>query len=129
MAEPGFTLIDDGQAVEVAYGDGVERAGHAQRAGRPVALDLDERAAYLGVLASARAAALASLEAPDFTLPGLDGRPHTPSAHRGTKVLLGAYASRGGRRLDLPVGQAIQEGLRAFGFTVVTAALDRTPTD
>src|SRR2546427_155035 len=57
MAEPGFTLIDDGQAVEVAYGDGVERAGHAQRAGRPVALDLDERAAYLGVPASARAAA------------------------------------------------------------------------
>src|SRR3989454_7428847 len=93
MAEPGFTLIDDGQAVEVAYGDGVERAGHAQRTGRPVALDLDERAAYLGVPASARAAALASLEAPDFTLPGLDGRPHTLSAHSGTKVLLVAYAS------------------------------------
>jgi len=93
MAEPGFTLIDDGRAVEVAYGDGVERAGRAQGAGRPVALDLDERAAYLGVPASARAAALASLEAPDFTLPGLDGRPHTLSAHRGTKVLLVAYAS------------------------------------
>jgi len=93
MAEPGFTLIDDGQAVEVAYGDGVERAGHAQGAGRPVALDLDERAAYLGVPASARAATLASLEAPDFALPGLDGRPHTLSAHRGTKVLLVAYAS------------------------------------
>ncbi len=93
MAEPGFTLIDDGRAVEVAYRDGFERARRAQDAGRPVALDLDERAAYLGVPAAVRAAALVSLEAPDFTLPDLDGRPHTLSAHRGAKVLLVAYAS------------------------------------
>src|SRR5947207_1497068 len=39
MAEPGFTLIDDGRAVEEAYGDGFERARRAQDAGRPVALD------------------------------------------------------------------------------------------
>jgi hypothetical protein len=93
MAEPGFTLIDDGRAVEVAHGAGVERAARAREAGRPVAIDLLERAAYLGVAAAARAAALASLEAPDFTLPDLDGRLHTLSAHRGTKVLLVAYAS------------------------------------
>ena len=93
MAEPGFTLIDDGRAVETSSRDGVDRARRVQSAGRPVALDLDERAAYLGVSASVRAAALASLEAPDFTLPDLDGRPHTLSAHRGAKVLLVAYAS------------------------------------
>jgi hypothetical protein len=94
MAEPRFTLIDDGREVEeVAYGEGVERARRAQAGGSPVALDLDECAAYLGVPASVRAAALVSLEAPDFTLPDLAGRPHTLSAHRGAKVLLVAYGS------------------------------------
>ena len=88
-----ITVIDDGRAVEVASAEGVERARRAQGAGRPVAIDLDERAAYLGVAASVRARALASLEAPDFTLPDLDGRLHTLSNHRGKKVLLVAYAS------------------------------------
>lgn len=36
---------------------------------------------------------LASLEAPDFTLPDLDGRPHSLSDYRGQKILLAAYAS------------------------------------
>jgi hypothetical protein len=93
MAEPGFTLVDDGRAVEVVEAAGVERATRAREAGRPVAIDLPERAAYLGVAAAKRATALVSLEAPDFTLPDLDGRPHTLSAHRGKKVLLVAYAS------------------------------------
>ena len=47
----------------------------------------------LGVSAEERAQALASLEAPDFTLPDLDGRPHSLSEHRGKKVFLVAYAS------------------------------------
>ena len=32
-------------------------------------------------------------KAPDFTLPDLDGRPHTLSGHRGKKILLVAWAS------------------------------------
>jgi len=40
-----------------------------------------------------RAAALDSGEAPDFTLPDLDGKLHSLSDHRGKKVLLIAYAS------------------------------------
>ena len=60
---------------------------------RPLALDGAERAAYLGVSAGERASALASLRAPDFTLPDLKGRPHSLSEHRGKKVLLVAYAS------------------------------------
>ena len=40
-----------------------------------------------------RAERLLSLEAPDFTLPDLDGRPHTLAEHRGQKVFLVAYAS------------------------------------
>jgi hypothetical protein len=60
---------------------------------RPLAVDLDERVAFLGVSARVRAARLASLEAPDFTLPDLDGRLHSLAEHRGKKVFLVAYAS------------------------------------
>jgi peroxiredoxin len=40
-----------------------------------------------------RAAALASLEAPDFALPDPTGRMHRLSDHRGKKVLLVTWAS------------------------------------
>ena len=60
---------------------------------RPLALDLDESAAYLGTSADDRGAELNSHRAPDFTLPDLDGRPHSLSDHRGRKVLLVFYAS------------------------------------
>jgi hypothetical protein len=73
--------------------EGAEALKRAEAEGRPVAVDPEEGAAYLGVPARARAAALASLEAPAFTLPDLDGRLHSLSEHRGKKVLLVAYAS------------------------------------
>lgn len=81
---PGSRLVTE---------DGVHLDGLAELALRPLAIDLDERAAYLGVAAPERRQALASLEAPDFTLPDLEGRFHSLSDHRGRKVLLVAYAS------------------------------------
>lgn len=36
---------------------------------------------------------LRSLEAPDFTLPDLDGKPHSLSDYRGRKILLMSWAS------------------------------------
>ena len=65
----------------------------AARLDRPLAVDPEEGAAFLGVSARARAQRLLSLEAPDFTLPDLDGRLHTLAEHRGKKVFLVAYAS------------------------------------
>jgi hypothetical protein len=65
----------------------------ARLLGRPLALDVPERAAALAEAPSARGAALTSLEAPDFSLPDLEGRMHRLSDHRGKKVLLVAYAS------------------------------------
>ena len=47
----------------------------------------------LGVPADERNAALEGLEAPDFTLPDVDGKPHTLSALRGKKVFLATWAS------------------------------------
>jgi CRP-like cAMP-binding protein len=93
MAGTKFTVIDGGRAIDVDEADGIARATKAGASGRPVAIDREERAAYLGVSAAERAKALSSLEAPDFTLPDLDGRLHTLPAHRGKKVLLVAYAS------------------------------------
>ena len=73
--------------------DGIDLRELASVLDRPLAVDAAERAAYLGVSAGDRARALASLRAPEFTLPDLDGRPHSLSGHRGKKILLVAYAS------------------------------------
>ena len=54
---------------------------------------IDARAAFLGIGASERGRRLASLDAPDFTLPDLDGRLHTLREHRGKKVFLVVWAS------------------------------------
>jgi hypothetical protein len=114
-----FTVIDQGRATEVdARVDGervrlspdalrralgwevhdgtlgpLDLAEVAGAHGRPLALDVAEGAAYVGAAAGERAQALASLVAPDFTLPDLAGRSHTLSAYRGQKILLVAWAS------------------------------------
>jgi hypothetical protein len=80
-------------ATDLVDADGVDLAALARLLGRPLALDVEERAAYLGTAAAERAAQLATLQAPDFTLPDLAGRPHSLSEQRGKKVLLVAYAS------------------------------------
>lgn len=100
----GWTLAPEGlcrggECVHVpnpaalADGRGIDLAGLAALLDRPLALDSDERAAALGTSATQRSSQLASLEAPDFTLPDLAGRPHSLSQQRGKKVLLIAYAS------------------------------------
>lgn len=73
--------------------DGIALDDLAAALGRPLAVDVDERAAWLGIGAAERARPLASLRAPDFTLPDLQGRPHSLAEHRGRKVFLIAYAS------------------------------------
>ena len=93
MAGTSFALIDDGTPRILSERDGVAEARKAEAEGRPVALDEVEGAAYVGVSAAERGRRLASLEAPDFTLPDLDGRMHTLSAYRGKKVFLAVWAS------------------------------------
>jgi hypothetical protein len=74
-------------------GEGIDLSELAAALGRPLALDLAERAACLGASAGDRAQALDSLQAPDWELPDLHGRMHRLSEHRGKKVFLVAYAS------------------------------------
>jgi len=77
----------------LADAEGVDLAAFARALDRPLALDVAERAAALGTSAAERSARLATLEAPDFSLPDLHGRMHTLSSHRGKKALLIVYAS------------------------------------
>jgi hypothetical protein len=77
----------------LAVGDALDLGELARVTGRPLALDLEERAGALGTALADRLASLQGLEAPDFTLPDFSGRLHTLSSHRGKKVLLIAYAS------------------------------------
>ena len=105
MEPSRFTIIEDGRPREAAArgeggvvtlelsGEAVPLGELAARLDRPVAIDLDERALYLGVSAADRSRRLASLEAPDFSLPDLDGRRHRLAAHRGKKVFLVAWGS------------------------------------
>ena len=73
--------------------DGLDLRVLASLLDRPLALDVDERIACLGASAAERGHRLRSLDAPAFTLPDLDGHPHSLSDHRGRKVLLLAWAS------------------------------------
>jgi hypothetical protein len=72
---------------------GVDLAAFAAALDRAVAVDVEERVAFLGASARERSQALASQQAPDFTLPDLAGRPHSLGEQRGKKVLLVAWAS------------------------------------
>lgn len=85
--------IPVGEEAALVHDGGVDLAGLAGALDRALAVDLDERAAFLGGSARERSQALASQHAPDFTLPDLAGRPHSLSEHRGRKVLLVAWAS------------------------------------
>lgn len=78
---------------DLATEAGVDLAAFAALLERPLALDVEQRAAAVGASAATRADRLARLEAPDFALPDLAGRVHRLSEHRGKKVLLIAYAS------------------------------------
>ncbi len=89
----GDTCFPVRDRAALVAGDSLDLAELARITGRPLALDVSERAGALGVALDDRLAALRGLEAPDFTLPDFSGRKHTLSAYRGKKVLLIAYSS------------------------------------
>ena len=93
------TLCNDAMCVPLPAGSRLGEGGVfdlaevAATLGRPLALDVDAGAAFLGVSAGERAQTLGSLMAPDFTLPDVSGRLHTLSSYRGKKVFMVAWAS------------------------------------
>jgi hypothetical protein len=74
-------------------GDRLDVAAFWRYAGWPIVHDRASQLWVLGEGAARRADALSSLEAPDFELPDLDGRPHRLSDYRGRRVFLATWAS------------------------------------
>lgn len=64
----------------------------AQLVHQPVAHDAAVSTWYFGLRSDQRQG-LNSLQAPDFTLPDIHGKPHRLSDHRGKKILLVTWAS------------------------------------
>ena len=73
--------------------DGLDLRVLAEALQRPLVTEEKHAVASLGASHHDRAEALSSLDAPDFTLPDLEGNLHSLSDERGKKVLLVAYAS------------------------------------
>lgn len=61
--------------------------------GRPVVADAESAVVAIGEAADMRAGEMRSLQAPDFTLPDLDGRPVSLHTFNRRKVLLLAWSS------------------------------------
>ena len=89
----GSTCVSIPDASSVVTDAGIDLLEFARLLDRPLALDAEERAAYLGTSAGDRGEALATPQAPDFELPDVEGKLHSLSGYRGLKVLLVAYAS------------------------------------
>jgi hypothetical protein len=86
--------IPPGRRAELVRADGaVNLAALGRERGQAVVHD-DGRGVWVcGPSGDLRATTARSLEAPDFTLPDLDGRLHCLSDARGKKVLLNSWAS------------------------------------
>ena len=78
---------------DMVRGDSIDVAAAWRLMGHPVVHDVPGTTWVLGTGSAQRADALASGEAPDFTLPDLDGRAHRLSDFRGSKVFLATWAS------------------------------------
>ena len=74
-------------------GDRFNLAALARQIGQPFAADEGHAVWSFAPTPEAIGGKLRTLEAPDFTLPDLDGKPHSLSDYRGRKVLLMSWAS------------------------------------
>jgi hypothetical protein len=85
--------LPPGKQAEVVRDGALDLAAMWRRSGQPLAHDAAGSVWVLGTGAAERSAALASLEAPDFELPDLQGHKHRLSHYRGRKVFLATWAS------------------------------------
>ena len=92
-------LCQDDRCIPVPSGaslvrkDQVDLTALAGLLGQAVLRDEAHAVWCFGEAAPARRAAMQSLQAPDFTLPDLEGRPHALRDYRGKKVFLVSWAS------------------------------------
>jgi len=89
----GDTCVPVRDRAALVRDEGIDLAALARLLDRPLATEAEAGVAVLGASAGDRASRLASMEAPDFTLPDPDGRLHSLRDQRGKKTLLIAWAS------------------------------------
>lgn len=85
--------VPPGRANEFASEGKVNVAALWRHMGWPVVHDAGNEVWVLGTSAAENASRLQSLEAPDFSLPDLQGRMHALRDYRGQKVLVVSWAS------------------------------------
>ena len=90
---PVCVPLPAGREHEFVRGNRVNVSALWRHLGQPTVRSEAGHVWVLSRSASERAAALGTLEAPDFTLPDVSGRMHSLSEHRGKKVLLVTWAS------------------------------------
>ena len=78
---------------ELANGGRFNLAALAELLGQPTVADETHHVWCVGEAAAQRKRTLTSLDAPDFTLPDLEGKMHSLSQYRGKKILLASWAS------------------------------------
>lgn len=93
LCKAGACVPLRGEAATLAGGEHVHASALWSALERPVLHDAAHATWMLGEAAEDRARQLASLEAPDFTLPDIEGKLHSLSDFRGKKVLLATWAS------------------------------------
>jgi len=119
--------VRDPAALQV--GEQLDLSAVAQAVAQPSVVDLDAGMMAVALSGELRRQALRDLDAPDFTLPDLDGVPHSLSDWAGHKRLLVAFSSWCGCRYDLPGWQALHDELADDGFTVIAVAIDQNADD
>ena len=90
---PDGTLVRVNHPTTLGRQDQVNLTALAALLDQPVVRDAAHAVWSVGDAAPARQARMPSLQAPDFTLPDLDGRPHALRDYRGRKVFLVSWAS------------------------------------
>ena len=113
----------------IRVGGRLDIAAVAEAVGQPAVVDLDAGLVAVALPAELRRGALTDLDAPPFTLPDLDDRPHPLSEWAGVKKLLVTFSSWCGCRYDLPGWQELHYELAPDGFTVIAVAIDQSADD
>jgi peroxiredoxin len=113
----------------VRVGDRLDLTAVAEAVRQPVVVDTAAGLVAVALPAELRRAALADLEAPNFTLPDLDEEPRSLDEWAGRKRLLVTFSSWCGCRYDLPGWQELHDELADGGFTVIAVGIDHCADD
>ena len=99
----------------------IDLAAFARFEGRPMVRDAERGVWAFGPAAQSGPA---SVQAPDFSFPDMDGKQHSLSDYRGRKVFLYTWGSYCGCSFDPPVWETVYRELKDQNFEMISVALD-----